>query len=93
VHGFGGGLGSLLTGVFASKAITGNPGDSGLLEGRPIQLLNQGISVLAAVAIALIGTAVLLKVIDAIIGLRVVQEYEIQGLDVSQHGEEGYIFY
>jgi Amt family ammonium transporter len=92
VHGVGGTLGALLTGVFASKAISGDPAKSGLLEGNPQQFVNQAISVVVAAALAVIGTFILLKVLDAIMGLRVTPEQEIQGLDISQHGEEGYIF-
>lgn len=93
VHGVGGTVGALLTGVFASKAITG--GTAGVLgggaEGMTL-LRNQAIGVLASVAIAVVGTIVLLKIIDLTIGLRVDQESELKGLDVTQHGEDGYIF-
>lgn len=92
VHGVGGTVGALLTGVFATRAITGDSAGSGLLEGNVGQFVNQAISVGAAAAIALIGTLIILKVLDAVMGLRVAQESEIQGLDLSQHGEEGYIF-
>ncbi len=92
VHGVGGGLGALLTGVFASKAVTGNANQYGLLEGNAQQLVNQAVSVLAAATLSVVATVVILKVLDAAIGVRVGQEDELQGLDVSQHGEEGYIF-
>lgn len=92
VHGVGGTVGALLTGVFATRAITGDADGSGLLEGNVGQFINQAISVVAAAAIALVGTIIILKVLDALVGLRVNQESEIQGLDFSQHGEEGYIF-
>jgi ammonium transporter, Amt family len=92
IHGVGGALGALLTGVFASKAITGDATQVGLLEGNIGQFVNQAISVAAAAGLAIVGTIVILKVLDAVMGLRVAQDEEIQGLDLSQHGEEGYIF-
>jgi Amt family ammonium transporter len=92
VHGVGGTVGALLTGVFATKAVTGNASVVGLLEGNGRQLVNQAVGVAASAAIALVGTLIILKVLDAVMGLRVTQEEEIQGLDLSQHGEEGYIF-
>ncbi|MEZ6055799.1 MAG: ammonium transporter [Planctomycetaceae bacterium] len=91
VHGVGGILGALLTGVFATQALV-NPDHRGLLEGNGHQMIPQLVSVLATIAIAVVGSVVLLKVLDATMGLRVSQDDEIQGLDVSQHGEEGYIF-
>jgi Amt family ammonium transporter len=97
VHGAGGTIGALLTGVFASSAINpifkdaqGNALGSGLLDGNAHQLLNQLVGVLIAWAIAIVGTLVILKIVDVTIGLRVPDEHEIQGLDLSQHGEEGY---
>jgi Amt family ammonium transporter len=92
VHGVGGALGALLTGVFACQAVTGKPAPVGLIEGNTGQFVNQAISVGVAAALAVVGTFILLKVIDVVMGLRVTQEQEIQGLDISQHGEEGYIF-
>ena len=92
VHGVGGTIGALLTGVFATQAVTGSQKPIGLLEGNPRQMLPQIISILAAAGIALVGTFIILKVLDATVGLRVTQDEEIQGLDLSQHGEEGYIF-
>ena len=97
VHGAGGTLGAILTGVFASSMINpmfkdanGNPLPSGFLEGNHRQLLNQGIGVLIAWAIAIVGTLVILFVVDKVLGLRVSEEHEIAGLDISLHGEEGY---
>ncbi|MCA8995137.1 MAG: ammonium transporter [Planctomycetaceae bacterium] len=91
VHGVGGTLGAILAGVFATKAASaGNY--AGLIDGNPGQVLNQVVSVVAAMAFAVVITIVLLKILDATMGLRVSQDDEIQGLDVSQHGEEGYIF-
>jgi ammonium transporter, Amt family len=97
VHGTGGTLGAILTGVFATKAInpifkdaSGNALPVGLVDGHPGQIINQLIAIGITVALAAIGTMVLLKLVDLIIGLRVSAEDEIQGLDLSQHGEEGY---
>lgn len=92
VHGVGGTLGALLTGVFASRAITGAEGSYGVLEGNVMQMVPQVVSVGAAVLISVVGTVVILKVLDATMGLRVDPEAEMQGLDINQHGEEGYIF-
>jgi Amt family ammonium transporter len=61
-----------------------------MVEGNAHQLLNQLVGVLVAWAIAIVGTLVILKVVDMTVGLRVTDEHEIQGLDLSQHGEEGY---
>ena len=97
VHGAGGTLGALLTGVFASSAVNpifkdaqGNPLASGVLEGNAHQLLNQLAGVAIAWGLAIVGTLIILKVVDVTIGLRVSEEEEVQGLDLSQHGEEGY---
>jgi Amt family ammonium transporter len=97
VHGAGGTLGALLTGVFAVSAINpifkdaqGNPAASGLLEGNAHQILNQLVGVAIAWVLAIVGTLAILKLVDATIGLRVPEEEEVQGLDLSQHGEEGY---
>src|SRR6267378_2089960 len=97
VHGAGGTLGALLTGVFASRAVNpifkdarGNTLASGVLEGNAHQLLNQLVGVAIAWGLAIVGTLVILKLVDVTIGLRVSEEEEIQGLDLSQHGEEGY---
>ena len=97
VHGAGGTIGALLTGVFASSAINpifkdaqGHALASGLLEGNSRQVLNQLAGVAIAWVLAIVGTLVILKVVDALIGLRVPDEHEVQGLDLSQHGEEGY---
>jgi Amt family ammonium transporter len=92
VHGVGGAVGAILTGVFATRAVTGGPDAVGLIDGNMAQLGNQVISVLAGAAFAVVGTLILLKVLDLVMGLRVTQEEEVQGLDLSQHGEEGYIF-
>jgi Amt family ammonium transporter len=62
----------------------------GLIEGNAHQVLNQLVGVVIAWTLAIVGTLVILKVVDVVIGLRVAPEHEIQGLDLSQHGEEGY---
>jgi ammonium transporter, Amt family len=99
VHGIGGTLGAILTGVFATSAINTGLKDSGghvlplgLVDGKGSQVFNQMIGCGIAWAIAIVGTLVILKVCDVLIGLRVSPEQEMEGLDVSQHGEEGYIF-
>lgn len=92
VHGVGGILGAILTGVFATKAITGPTGLHGVIEGDFKQLIDQCVAVAASAAIAVVGTVILLKLIDAVVGLRISQAGELQGLDVHEHGEEGYIF-
>ncbi|MEX2187349.1 MAG: ammonium transporter [Pirellulales bacterium] len=93
VHGVGGTLGALLTGVFATRAVSdmakGAP--LGLLEGGDI-LKGQVVAVAVTWVFSIGMTFVILKVLDAVMGLRVSQQGEIQGLDLSQHGEEGYIF-
>jgi Amt family ammonium transporter len=93
VHGAGGTLGALLTGIFAKSVINpifgaGKP--TGLLEGNSHQLLNQFIGVSIAWSLSIVGTLVILFVVDKTIGLRVSEEDEREGLDLSQHGEEGY---
>jgi len=97
VHGAGGTVGALLTGIFASSAINpifknaeGKVLPSGVLEGNPHQILNQSVGVAIAWVLAIVGTLVILKIVDMTIGLRVSEEDEAQGLDFSQHGEEGY---
>jgi Amt family ammonium transporter len=97
VHGAGGTLGALLTGVFASSAVNpifkdagGKTLASGLTEGNPHQLVNQLVGTLIAWGLAIVGTVIILKIVDVVIGLRVPEEHEVQGLDLSQHGEEGY---
>ena len=97
VHGAGGTLGAILTGVFATRAINaifkdqaGNALPVGLVDGHGGQILNQLIAVGITIVLAVAGTLLLLKVVDLIMGVRVSEEDEIQGLDLSQHGEEGY---
>src|SRR5208283_3916968 len=93
VHGAGGTIGALLTGVFAQAAINpifgaGKP--VGGLDGRWRQVGNQLVGVLIAWSIALVGTIVLLKLVDLLTGVRVQEEHEVAGLDITLHGEEGY---
>ncbi|MGH7200535.1 MAG: ammonium transporter, partial [Planctomycetaceae bacterium] len=90
VHGIGGTLGAILTGVFATRAV--QPAYSGLIDGNAMQLVNQLISIGAALVLSAVGTLIILKILDIVMGLRVTQEHEIHGLDLTQHGEEGYIF-
>ena len=90
VHGVGGTVGAVLVGVFATADVTG--GRVGLIEGNAGQMVNQIVGIGASAILAVIGTVIILKVLDATMGLRVSQEDEIKGLDLSQHNEEGYIF-
>jgi len=90
VHGVGGTLGALLTGVFATSAVTGGLG--GAFDGNPAQLVPQLVSIVVSALLAVVGTFVILKVLDLTMGIRVTEEQEIQGLDITLHGEEGYIF-
>jgi len=97
VHGAGGTIGALLTGIFASSVINpifkdanGNVLPSGLFEGNAHQLLNQCVGVAIAWVLGIVGTLILLTIVDKVVGLRVTEEQETQGLDLSQHGEEGY---
>jgi ammonium transporter, Amt family len=97
VHGVGGTLGALLTGVFASVAINpifkdaaGRSLAVGLLDGNSRQLLHQLAGVGVGWLLGAVGTLAILKLVDLTIGLRVSPEQEAQGLDTTQHGEEGY---
>jgi ammonium transporter, Amt family len=97
VHGAGGTLGALLTGVFAASGVNaifkdsqGRPLPVGMIDGNFHQFLNQAAGVLIAWVLAAVGTYVILKIVDAVIGLRTTADDEIIGLDLSQHGEEGY---
>jgi Amt family ammonium transporter len=93
VHGAGGTLGALLTGVFATKLVNSaiEDGKGGLVDGNAGQILNQGIGVVIAWGIAIVGTLAILKVCDIVCGgVRVSPQEEMEGLDLSQHGEEGY---
>ena len=93
VHGAGGTVGALLTGVFATQVINpifGAGKAVGGSDGHWSQVGNQLVGVLIAWGFALVGTLVILKVVDLITGLRVTEDQEIEGLDITQHGEEAY---
>jgi len=93
VHGAGGTLGAMLTGLFANSAINpifGAGKATGLLEGNWHQPLNQLVGVAIAWSLSIVGTLIILFLVDKVIGLRVSDEDEREGLDLSQHGEEGY---
>jgi Amt family ammonium transporter len=98
VHGAGGTLGALLTGLFATSAINaafgknaaGSPNPTGAMDGHWGQLLNQSAGVGFAWSISIVGTLLLLLLVDKLVGLRVAPEDEARGLDLSQHDEEGY---
>ena len=88
-HGVAGISGALLTGVFATRAV--NPaGADGLLYGNPHQLLVQLIAVGATIALALVGTSLILGLVRVVVPLRLAVSAEIEGVDVSEHGEEAY---
>ncbi len=90
VHGVGGMLGTLLAGVFATRAITaseGDPGVSGLLEGDAHQLVTQAIGVGVTIVWCAVGTYVVLKFVDVLIPLRAEPDEEREGLDIALHGE------
>ena len=99
VHGAGGTLGAILTGVFATSVINDSFKDSagktlalGWVDGNPGQVLNQAIGCAIAWGLAIVGTLIILKICDAVIGVRAERDAEIEGLDLSMHGEEGYFF-
>src|SRR5258705_9203556 len=90
VHGVGGMWGALGTGLFAWKAINGGGAD-GLFHGNPGQLWTQFLAVLATMALAAPMTWLILKFVDAVVGIRVSDEDELSGLDLSQHSESAYV--
>ena len=97
VHGAGGTVGAILTGVFATSAVNDGLKDSagkvlplGLVDGVPGQVFNQAIGVVISWILAIVGTLIILKICDVILGVRVAPDQELEGLDVSMHGEEGY---
>jgi ammonium transporter, Amt family len=97
VHGAGGTIGALLTGVFATRTVNavfvdagGNSLPVGWLEGNHQQLVRQSIGAGISWALAILGTLLILKFVDLTTGLRVTPEHEVQGLDLTQHGEAGY---
>src|SRR5262249_9379810 len=95
VHGVGGAFGALAVGVLATTAMTKIAGiadaPGGLIDGSASLLVKQAISLVAAAAYSFAGPVVLLKLVDLVIGLRVPSEEEEVGLDLTQHGERGYI--
>ena len=89
VHGVGGTWGALATGLFASKAIN-SAGADGLFFGNPAQLGIQALAVAVTIVFVFIGSLILLKIVDGIMGLRVSEEDERLGLDLSEHDEKAY---
>lgn len=89
VHGIGGTWGALATGLFAQKAIN-SAGNNGLLFGNPHQFVVQLIAVAVTWTLAIVGTFIILSILKVIMGLRVSEEEEQMGLDLSQHNETGY---
>lgn len=97
VHGAGGTLGAIMTGIFATREINDGLKDSagkvlplGLVDGNGGQVLNQLIGVAISWSIAIVGTLIILKICDAVTGVRATPDHEQQGLDLGLHGEEGY---
>ena len=90
VHCVGGTWGAIATGLFASKAVN-SAGANGLFYGNPSQLGIQLIGVIATLVFCFVGAIVLLKITDALVGLRAVDEDEFAGLDLSEHSENAYI--
>jgi Amt family ammonium transporter len=86
VHGLGGFVGAILTGVFAIEAIGGD-GKKGLIDGNAGQVLTQLWGSLVTIAWCAVATFIILKIVDAMIGLRVTTEEEVEGLDINLHGE------
>ena len=89
VHGVGGTWGALATGLFASKAINA-AGNDGLFFGNPGQLWTQLVAVVFTLILAIVGTFIILSIVKAVMGLRVADEEEQMGLDLSQHNERAY---
>ena len=99
VHGIGGTVGAILTGVFATNAVNDGLKDAagkvlplGWVDGNWWQVPNQLVGVAIAWVLAIVGTLVILKICDAVLGVRATPEQELEGLDLSMHGEEGYNF-
>jgi Amt family ammonium transporter len=97
VHGVGGTLGAVLTGIFATNSVnnalkdsSGNPLPLGLVDGNGQQVINQIIGSAIAIALAVVGTLVILKICDLVFGVRADAREEQLGLDLSMHGEEAY---
>ena len=94
VHGVGGTVGALLTGIFAVKEVQDVFGGKpvGMLDGNGGQMLNQLIGVVIAIALGAVGSMVIMKFVQTFGGIRATPEQEMEGLDLSMHGEEGYNF-
>ncbi|MFL6464580.1 MAG: ammonium transporter [Bryobacteraceae bacterium] len=97
VHGAGGSLGAILTGVFATNAVNDALKDTagkalplGLVDGHAGQVVNQAIGVVISFVLAIAGTLIILKIVDVLVGVRINTDQEEAGLDISMHGEEGY---
>ena len=97
VHGAGGTIGALLTGVFATQTVNpvfhdpqGRPLPVGLVDGNAAQIGYQLVGIATAWIVALVGSIVLLKITDLVVGVRAAEEQEIEGLDLTEHGEEAY---
>jgi Amt family ammonium transporter len=94
VHGVGGTLGAILTGVFATRACWNidSGAELGLIEGGKKVFMGQLAAVGVTWVFSIVATVIIFKVIDAVMGMRATEEAEVRGLDISDHGEEGYIF-
>jgi Amt family ammonium transporter len=92
VHGVGGTVGAILTGVFATRLVADPEGNRvfGLVDGNAMQVVNQFLGSVLTWVLAAVASLVILKICDLLVGVRVEPEHEIQGLDLSMHGEEGY---
>jgi ammonium transporter, Amt family len=94
VHGIGGTLGAILTGIFATKIVNDlrNGKPMGWVDGNPSQVLNQIEACAFSWGLAIVGTLIILKICDLVTGVRATEAQELEGLDLSMHGEEGYNF-
>jgi Amt family ammonium transporter len=97
VHGVGGTVGALLTGVFATAAVnaifkdaTGNALPVGLIDGNRSQVVNQLIAIGITIGLSVVATFIILKLVNLVVGVRISEEDELRGLDLSQHSEEAY---
>ena len=90
VHGMGGIIGSILTGVFATRTITGEDGVQGALYGDWHQLMVQIIATVVSIVFSAVVTYILYIVVDKLVGIRVDKRVEEEGLDVYEHGESAY---
>ena len=90
VHGIGGIVGSLLTGVFATRAVTGEAGAEGALYGDWHQLWVQVVATLVSIVFSAVVTYVLYKIVDSLVGIRADKRMEEEGLDIYEHGESCY---